>query len=88
MLYHLAAAHDNLEHLFGQPKMVELLQKRDRVAKRLTPEQLADGRKRIRAAEALQAVHPRRFGAPGVVGPSRGWFIWRQFNPDTWEAEG
>jgi hypothetical protein len=88
VLYHRAAAHDRLEHLFGQPKMIELLQKRDRVAARLSAEQLAEGRRLIRAAEALEAVHPRRFGAPGSgVGPSRGWYIWRKFDPDTWEAE-
>lgn len=87
VLYHRAAAHNNLEHLFGQAKMVELIQKRDRVAKRLTPEQIAEGRRRVRAADALEMVNPRRFGAPGLVGPSRGFFIWRKFNPDTWEAE-
>ncbi len=87
VLYHLASAHDNLEHLFGQPKVVELIQKRDRVGKRLTPAQLAEGRKQVRAAEALEAVHPRRFGSAGGVGPSRGWYIWRRFDPDTWEAE-
>ncbi len=87
VLYHLASAHDNLEHLFGQPKMIELIQKRDRVAKRLTAAQLAEGRRRVRAAETLEAVHPRLFGTAANVAPSRGWYIWRSFNPGTWEAE-
>ncbi len=63
VLYHLASAHDNLEHLFGQPKMIELIQKRDRVAKRLTAAQLAEGRRRVRAARVSSGpprMLPRR----------------------------
>ncbi len=32
-------------------------------------------------------VAPRRFGFPGGVGPTRGWYVWRRFDPDTWTAE-
>jgi hypothetical protein len=27
-------------------------------------------------------VHPRRFGMPGEIGPTRGWYIWRKFDAE------
>jgi hypothetical protein len=32
-------------------------------------------------------VHPRKFGFPGGVGPTRGWYIWRKFDAERWMAE-
>jgi hypothetical protein len=32
-------------------------------------------------------VHPRRFGSPGGIGISRGWYVWHSWNPETWQAE-
>jgi hypothetical protein len=32
-------------------------------------------------------VHPRKFGSPGGVGVTRGWYLWRSWNPETWQAE-
>ncbi|HEV7403396.1 MAG TPA: SMP-30/gluconolactonase/LRE family protein [Chthoniobacteraceae bacterium] len=37
--------------------------------------------------EGAHPLHPRRFGVPGNVGASRGWYIWRKFDPATWTAE-
>jgi hypothetical protein len=47
--------------LFGQAKMVELVQKRDRTTKQLADEQTAQGGQRVRSVQALEAVPPRRF---------------------------
>ncbi|HVE39929.1 MAG TPA: hypothetical protein VNM14_08590, partial [Planctomycetota bacterium] len=33
------------------------------------------------------AVHPRKFGSPGGVGVTRGWYLWRSWNPETAQAE-
>jgi hypothetical protein len=35
----------------------------------------------------LSAVQPRRFGFPGGIGVTRGWYIWRSFDPDKWTAQ-
>jgi hypothetical protein len=32
-------------------------------------------------------VHPRKFGSPGGIGVTRGWYVWRSWNPETWQAE-
>ncbi len=32
-------------------------------------------------------VHPRKFGSPGGIGQSRGWYLWGSFDPETWRAE-
>jgi len=40
-----------------------------------------------RPEDPESAVHPRRFGSPGGVGVSRGWYVWLSWNPDTWQAE-
>ena len=29
----------------------------------------------------------RDYASPGGVGPSRGWYVWKKFDPDTWEVE-
>lgn len=31
-------------------------------------------------------VHPRRFGVPGSVGQTRGWYVWHAFDPVTRQA--
>jgi len=33
------------------------------------------------------SVHPRKFGAPGGIGVTRGWYVWRSWNPETGQAE-
>lgn len=37
--------------------------------------------------ELASPVHPRRFGFPGGVGATRGWYIWRDFDRATWTAK-
>src|SRR5207302_1740110 len=38
--------------------------------------------------EPSSPVHPRRFGlAEQRVESIRGWYVWRKWNPQTWEAE-
>jgi gluconolactonase len=37
--------------------------------------------------ELASPLHPRRFGHPGGVGPTRGWYVWHRFDPDKWTAE-
>lgn len=32
-------------------------------------------------------VHPRKFGSPGGVGTTRGWYVWHSWNPATWQAD-
>ncbi|MCE9605305.1 MAG: sel1 repeat family protein [Planctomycetia bacterium] len=88
ILYSLASAHDNQNHIFGEPKAKEIVAKREAIVKTLTPAELETARQRIATFQASVPVHPRRFGAPdGNIGTTRGWYIWRSFNPDTWEAE-
>ena len=45
----------------------------------------------VLAALALQdvdaSVHPRNFGSPGGIGVTRGWYVWRSWNPQTATAE-
>ena len=31
-------------------------------------------------------IYPRKFGLPGGIGTTRGWYIWKSFNPNTLEA--
>ena len=31
-------------------------------------------------------IHPRKFGVPGGVGTTRGWYIWKSFDPETMTA--
>ncbi len=88
VLYSLAAAHENQDHIFGAAKAKELIERRDRLAGKLSQDELQRARLRIAVYQANVAVNPRQFGAPGSgVGVSRGWFIWQRFDPQTWEAE-
>src|SRR5581483_2118239 len=38
-------------------------------------------------ADPASAVHPRKFGAPGGVGITRGWYVWHGWNRETQQAE-
>jgi len=88
ILYTLAAAHPNQQHIFGEAKAKEVVERRERLAAKLGPEQRALAQRRVAAFQAQVEVHPRRFGVEGsTVGPTRGWYVWRKFDPDTWEAE-
>ncbi len=40
-----------------------------------------------RPEDPESAVHPRKFGSPGGVGVTRGWYLWRSWNPETGQAE-
>jgi len=40
-----------------------------------------------RPEDPASAVHPRKFGTPGGIGVSRGWYVWHGWNPETWQAE-
>ena len=35
---------------------------------------------------AASVIHPRKFGVPGGIGTTRGWYIWKSFDPDTMTA--
>lgn len=37
--------------------------------------------------DAVKPPTARDYVAPGGVGPSRGWYIWKKFDPETWEVE-
>jgi len=41
----------------------------------------------LRPEDPESPVHPRKFGAPGGVGITRGWYVWRAWNPQTGLAE-
>ena len=87
VLQSLAAAHENQLHIFGEAKAQEVIDRREKLLKKLSPGQQTDARQKIAAFQARVPLHPRRFGAPGNdVGLSRGWYIWHSFNPETWEA--
>ena len=35
---------------------------------------------------AASIIHPRKFGVPGGIGTTRGWYIWKSFDPETMTA--
>jgi gluconolactonase len=37
--------------------------------------------------EGAHSLHARRFGVPGSIGISRGWYVWRKFDRATWTGE-
>ena len=37
--------------------------------------------------EGAHPLHARRFGVPGNIGISRGWYVWRKFDRTTWTGE-
>ena len=37
--------------------------------------------------DPASSVHPRKFGLPGGIGQTRGWYVWHKFDPETWRAE-
>jgi len=37
--------------------------------------------------EGAHPLHARRFGVPGNIGVSRGWYVWRKFDRATWTGE-
>jgi sugar lactone lactonase YvrE len=37
--------------------------------------------------EGAHPLHARRFGVPGNIGISRGWYVWRKFDRATWTGE-
>lgn len=41
----------------------------------------------LRPEDPESPVHPRRFGSPGGVGVTRGWYVWVAWNPATGLAE-
>src|SRR5262249_26376106 len=41
----------------------------------------------LKPEDPKSAVHPRKFGLPGGVGVTRGWYVWRKFDAKTWQAE-
>ena len=87
ILYSLAGSHEKPEQYFTTAELDGLNADRERIKQKLSPEQLAAATQKIAAAKALIAVHPRKFGAPGMIGRSRGWWVWKKWNPETWEAE-
>ena len=44
-------------------------------------------RGRAEESAAVKPPGPRDFASPGGVGPSRGWYIWQKFDPETWQVE-
>jgi hypothetical protein len=41
----------------------------------------------LRPEDPESPVHPRKFGAPGGIGVTRGWYVWRAWNPETGLAD-
>jgi hypothetical protein len=41
----------------------------------------------LKPEDPASAAHPRKFGLPGGVGVTRGWYVWRKFDGKTWHAE-
>lgn len=41
----------------------------------------------LRPEDPESPVHPRKFGSPGGVGVTRGWYVWRAWNPETGLAD-
>ncbi|MSQ93208.1 MAG: hypothetical protein EXR98_01485 [Gemmataceae bacterium] len=41
----------------------------------------------IKPEDPASPLHARRFGLPGGIGQTRGWYVWRKFDPKTWQAE-
>jgi hypothetical protein len=41
----------------------------------------------LRPEDPDSSVHPRKFGSPGGVGVTRGWYVWRAWNPETGLAD-
>ena len=37
--------------------------------------------------EGAHPLHPRRFGVPGNIGISRGWYVWKKFDSATWTVD-
>ncbi len=87
LLYTLASEHENQDYIFGKAKAAEVIVKRNRTETKLTPDERKAFPRKLEAAKALIPLHPRKFGAPGMIGKSRGWYIWQKWNPLTWEAE-
>ena len=81
MYYTLASRHAEQARIFGDAKAKEVIALRDNLAKAYSSEQLMAQKRMVEQFESLVAVHPRRFGTPGGVGPTRGWYIWREWDP-------
>jgi hypothetical protein len=41
----------------------------------------------VKPEDPESPVHPRKFGQPGGIGVSRGWYVWHGWNPRTGQAE-
>ncbi len=41
----------------------------------------------LKPDDPASTVHPRKFGLPGGIGVTRGWYVWRSFDTKTWRAE-
>jgi hypothetical protein len=41
----------------------------------------------LKPEDPQSEVHPRKFGLPGGIGKTRGWYVWRKFDAKTWQAE-
>lgn len=41
----------------------------------------------LKPEDPASTVHPRKFGLPGGIGVTRGWYVWHKFDAKTWQAE-
>jgi len=41
----------------------------------------------IDPTDEASPVAPRKFGSTEGIGLTRGWYVWKKWNPETWEAE-
>ena len=41
----------------------------------------------VKPEDPASPVHPRKFGAPGGIGITRGWYVWHGWNRETGQAE-
>lgn len=88
VLYTVASAHENQNHIFGEAKAKELANKRDVLGQQLSAAELETAKQRVAAYQADVVVNPRQFGpSDSKIGTSRGWYIWRSYDPITREVE-
>ncbi len=52
-----------------------------------TPGAAQAGDLSLNPEDPSSTVHPRKFGVPGGIGVTRGWYVWHKFDAKTWMAD-
>jgi hypothetical protein len=84
--YRLATSEENAKEQLGAAIAEQAAQKQAAIEQKLSAQERSSLAARVADVRANVAVHPRKFGFPGGLGPSRGWYVWHSWNPETWEA--